>query len=62
MLFNQPDTPKTAPSRGASTPHVIHVTWTHPTQHPKLHLSGSAVFAQLTEYFTTYVKTRLMCD
>ena len=32
---------------GASTPCVIHVSWTHPTQHPKLHLDRFSRFAQL---------------
>jgi len=31
--------PKSAPSCGASNPHVIHVPSTHPIQHSKLHLN-----------------------
>jgi len=47
MLFNRPDTPKSVPSRG--TPHVTHVSWTHPTQHPKMHLDRfSRFYTQLT--------------
>ena len=32
------------PPVGASIPHVIHVPWTLPTQHPKLHLDQSGHF------------------
>jgi len=46
MLFSWPDTPKVSLPMGASTPHLIHVPWTHPSQYPKLHLDRSAIFAQ----------------
>jgi len=43
ILFNRPDTPK-CPFSWASTPHVIQVPWTDPTQHPKLHLDWFSCF------------------
>jgi len=48
MFFHLARYPKSAPSiAGASTPCVIRVSWTHPTQHPKLHLDRFSRFAQL---------------
>jgi len=50
----------------ASTSYVVHVPWTHPTQHFKLHLDRFSRFwtAQGTESlcFTTCVKTSLTRD
>jgi len=36
---------------GASTPHAIHVPWTHATQHSKLHLD------RFSSFWTTVCKT-----
>ena len=44
-------------------PHVIHVPWTNPTQHSKLHLDWFGVFAHLMAErpynFTVCIKTQL---
>jgi len=48
LCFSIGLTPTKCPFRGASAALVIHVSWTHPTQHPKLHSIGSDIFAQLT--------------
>jgi len=48
---------------GASTSHVMHVPWTHLTQHSKLHLDRFSRFSTAhgreSLYFTVCVKTRL---
>jgi len=43
FLSYQPDTHKSAPSRGLH-PHAIHILWTHPTQYSKLHLDRFSRF------------------
>jgi len=65
MLSNQLDTLKKVPlPAGALTPHVIHVPWTHPTQHPKLHVDRFShlctVHSRVSLCFTTCIKTWLM--
>jgi len=46
--------------------HVIHVFWTHLTQHPKLHLDWFSRFhtayGRESLYFTMCIKTQLMRD
>jgi len=65
LLFNPPNPTlynafqsarhlKSAPSRGASTSHVIDVPWTHPTQHPKLHLDRFSRFCTAHDRESTY--------
>ena len=67
ILFNRPNRhPKSAHSRGACTPHAIHVPWTHQTQHPMLHLDRFSRFCTArgreSLYFAVCVKTRLTRD
>jgi len=45
MLFNRPHTPKVTLAMQASTPHVIHVPYTHPNQHSELHLDRFSRFS-----------------
>jgi len=59
--------PKSVPSRGVSTPHLIHVPRTRLTQHSELHLDRfsrfcTAAHGRQSLYFTMRVKTRLTCD
>ena len=51
--------PKSATCRGASRPHVIHVPWTHMTQHPDLHLNlchFCTAHGRESWYFTMCIK------
>jgi len=44
MLFSRSRRPKSAPHRGRIYVHLMHVPWTHPTQHYKLHLDRFSCF------------------
>jgi len=63
MLFNWQDISKVPLPAGASTPHVIHILWTHSTQNPKLYLDRFKRFctahSRQTLHFTTCFKTQL---
>ena len=49
QCFSIGQTPQKCPLlKGRRHPHVMHVSWTHPTQHFKLHLDQFSCFAQLT--------------
>jgi len=47
-------------------PHVIHVLWTHLTQHSKLHLDWFSRFrtahGRKSLYFNMCIKMQLKCD
>jgi len=63
MLYNWPDTSKMPLPSGNLHSHIIHVPWTHPTQHSKLHLDQFSRYCTAhgieSLYFTMLVKTRL---
>ena len=54
MLFNRPDATKGALPVGSSTPHAIHVPWTHLTQRPKLHLD------RFSRFYTAHDRVRIL--
>jgi len=58
--------PKVSLSMWTSTPHAVHVPWTHPTQHHKLHLDLFSHFCiadgRESLYCTVCIKTQLMRD
>jgi len=63
MLYNWPDTIKMPLPSGNLHSHIIHVPWTHPIQHSKLHLGQFSRYctahSRESLYFTMFVKTWL---
>jgi len=61
MLHSRSDTLNVCLPLAASTPHVIHVPWTHLTQHSTLHLNQFSCFhSRQSLYLTICIKMRFM--
>jgi len=62
MPFNRPHIPKVPLPMGASTPHTIHIPWTHPTPHSKLHLDGFSRVHEAYSRDSYTLQCALKCD